>query len=170
MRVAACVPLSSGWLLRVLARTSKQPRPTNGTQPTPRNQRRHQCTSHTRAPRAATQAPRGAFIIPDIVSACRQGYTNGEAFDPDRFRCAVTGRLTRAWHAARASDEHRAHTGTAQADRVQPVPPAHITRVPTKPLRTPPVARTNTHTHAHTHTHTHAHTRTRRAAPSARKT
>lgn len=32
------------------------------------------------------QAPRGAFIIPDIVSACRQGYTQGEAFDPDRFR------------------------------------------------------------------------------------
>lgn len=32
------------------------------------------------------QAPRGAFIIPDIVSACRQGYTEGESFDPDRFR------------------------------------------------------------------------------------
>lgn len=32
------------------------------------------------------QAPRGAFIIPDIVSACRQGYTQGESFDPDRFR------------------------------------------------------------------------------------
>lgn len=32
------------------------------------------------------QAPRGAFIIPDIVSACKQGYTDGERFDPDRFR------------------------------------------------------------------------------------
>lgn len=30
-------------------------------------------------------APRGAFIIPDIISACRQGYTEGERFDPDRF-------------------------------------------------------------------------------------
>jgi cytochrome P450 family 710 subfamily A protein len=30
-------------------------------------------------------APKGAFIIPDIVSACHQGFTDGEAFDPDRF-------------------------------------------------------------------------------------
>ncbi|KAF8056740.1 CYP710A1 [Scenedesmus sp. PABB004] len=30
-------------------------------------------------------APMGAFIIPDIVSACRQGYTDGHKFDPDRF-------------------------------------------------------------------------------------
>lgn len=31
-------------------------------------------------------APKGAFIIPDIVSACKQGYTDGDKFDPDRFR------------------------------------------------------------------------------------
>jgi hypothetical protein len=31
-------------------------------------------------------APKGAFIIPDIVSACHQGYSNPESFDPDRFR------------------------------------------------------------------------------------
>jgi cytochrome P450 family 710 subfamily A protein len=30
-------------------------------------------------------APKGAFIIPDIVSACHQGYSNPESFDPDRF-------------------------------------------------------------------------------------
>eukprot|EP00879_Flechtneria_rotunda_P008606 GHRR01009018.1.p1 GENE.GHRR01009018.1~~GHRR01009018.1.p1 ORF type:complete len:552 (+),score=155.86 GHRR01009018.1:234-1889(+) len=30
-------------------------------------------------------APRGAFIIPDIVAACHQGYADGEKFDPDRF-------------------------------------------------------------------------------------
>ncbi|KAI8471151.1 MAG: cytochrome P450, C-22 desaturase [Monoraphidium minutum] len=30
-------------------------------------------------------APKDAFIIPDIVSACHQGYTNAKAFDPDRF-------------------------------------------------------------------------------------
>lgn len=31
-------------------------------------------------------APKGAFIIPDIVSACHQGYSNPHSFDPDRFR------------------------------------------------------------------------------------
>ena len=31
-------------------------------------------------------APRGAFIIPDIVSACHQGFTTATEFDPDRFR------------------------------------------------------------------------------------
>lgn len=31
-------------------------------------------------------APRGTLIIPDIISACRQGYSNPESFDPDRFR------------------------------------------------------------------------------------
>lgn len=31
-------------------------------------------------------APKGAFIIPDIVSACHQGFTNAKQFDPDRFR------------------------------------------------------------------------------------
>jgi hypothetical protein len=36
----------------------------------------------------AYTAPKGAFIIPDIVSACHQGFTDGKAFDPDRFRCA----------------------------------------------------------------------------------
>lgn len=35
---------------------------------------------------STAQAPRGAFIIPDIVSACKQGYTDGERFDPERFR------------------------------------------------------------------------------------
>uniref|UniRef100_A0A383WDD1 sterol 22-desaturase n=1 Tax=Tetradesmus obliquus TaxID=3088 RepID=A0A383WDD1_TETOB len=30
-------------------------------------------------------APKGAFIIPDIISACRQGYTDGDKFDPERF-------------------------------------------------------------------------------------
>eukprot|EP00877_Chromochloris_zofingiensis_P010637 jgi/Chrzof1/5827/Cz16g17100.t1 len=30
-------------------------------------------------------APKGAFIIPDIISACRQGYTDPLKFDPDRF-------------------------------------------------------------------------------------
>eukprot|EP00878_Enallax_costatus_P046918 GHUV01057238.1.p1 GENE.GHUV01057238.1~~GHUV01057238.1.p1 ORF type:complete len:364 (+),score=84.22 GHUV01057238.1:301-1392(+) len=30
-------------------------------------------------------APKGAFIIPDIASACKQGYTDGEKLDPDRF-------------------------------------------------------------------------------------
>jgi cytochrome P450 len=34
----------------------------------------------------AYTAPRGAFIIPDIVSACHQGFTNAKEFDPDRFR------------------------------------------------------------------------------------
>ncbi|KIZ02570.1 hypothetical protein MNEG_5387 [Monoraphidium neglectum] len=33
----------------------------------------------------AYTAPKGAFIIPDIVSACHQGFTDGKAFDPDRF-------------------------------------------------------------------------------------
>lgn len=42
-------------------------------------------TPACRTPRSL-QAPRGAFIIPDIVSACRQGYTDGDRFDPDRFR------------------------------------------------------------------------------------
>jgi cytochrome P450 len=32
------------------------------------------------------KAPKGAFIIPDIISACRQGYTDPDKFDPDRFR------------------------------------------------------------------------------------
>jgi cytochrome P450 len=36
-------------------------------------------------------APKGAFIIPDIVSACRQGYTDPLKFDPDRFRWAAAG-------------------------------------------------------------------------------
>jgi hypothetical protein len=31
-------------------------------------------------------APKGAFIIPDIVSACHQGFSNARQFDPDRFR------------------------------------------------------------------------------------
>lgn len=30
-------------------------------------------------------APKGAFIIPDIVSACHQGFTKAKEFDPDRF-------------------------------------------------------------------------------------
>lgn len=33
-------------------------------------------------------APKGAFIIPDIVSACHQGFTDAKEFDPDRFGCA----------------------------------------------------------------------------------
>lgn len=37
-------------------------------------------------------APKGAFIIPDIVSACRQGYTDPLKFDPDRFRWVAWGR------------------------------------------------------------------------------
>jgi cytochrome P450 len=35
---------------------------------------------------ASYKAPKGAFIIPDIISACRQGYTDPNKFDPDRFR------------------------------------------------------------------------------------
>jgi cytochrome P450 len=31
-------------------------------------------------------APRGTLIIPDIVSACRQGYSDPHTFDPERFR------------------------------------------------------------------------------------
>ena len=34
-------------------------------------------------------APKGAFIIPDIVSACHQGFSNAKEFDPDRFGCAL---------------------------------------------------------------------------------
>lgn len=33
----------------------------------------------------AYTAPKGAFIIPDIVSACHQGFTDAKTFDPDRF-------------------------------------------------------------------------------------
>jgi cytochrome P450 family 710 subfamily A protein len=40
-------------------------------------------------------APKGAFIIPDIISACRQGYTDGDKFDPERFRCGCFS--TYAW-------------------------------------------------------------------------
>jgi cytochrome P450 len=35
---------------------------------------------------ASYTAPKGAFIIPDIISACRQGYIDPDKFDPDRFR------------------------------------------------------------------------------------
>jgi hypothetical protein len=39
----------------------------------------------------AYTAPKGSFIIPDIVAACHQGFTNGKEFDPDRFRWGVGG-------------------------------------------------------------------------------
>ncbi|KAG2439008.1 hypothetical protein HYH02_006537 [Chlamydomonas schloesseri] len=30
-------------------------------------------------------APKGALIVPSLVAACKQGYSNPDAFDPDRF-------------------------------------------------------------------------------------
>lgn len=47
-----------------------------------------------RAPFPCALTPRtfvlqGAFIIPDIVSACHQGFTKAKEFDPERFRCAI---------------------------------------------------------------------------------